>query len=128
MKVQLDTRARPAFVSGRSDDGQRRSAVPAGDFVQVRGVVKRYRSGHVANRGVDLTARLGEVVALLGPNGAGKTTLVLQLLGLMAPTEGEIRIANIDVVANPNGIKYLIGYQPQGHMAMGGLRVRLGIT
>ncbi len=124
MKAQADTLARSAVVSGRPDDGQRRDAVPVDAFLQVRGIVKRYRSGHVANRGVDLTASLGEVVALLGPNGAGKTTLVLQLLGLMAPTEGEIRIANIDVVANPNGVKHLIGYQPQGHMAMGGLGAR----
>lgn len=109
----------------RADDRTHRNgSKPDARFVYARGIVKRYRSGHVANRGVDLTAGVGEVVALLGPNGAGKTTLVLQLLGLMAPTEGQITIGNVDVVACPNAVKHLIGYQPQGHMAMGGLGAR----
>jgi ABC-type multidrug transport system ATPase subunit len=92
-------------------------------FLEAAGVVKRHRSGTLANDGISLTAELGEVIALVGPNGAGKTTLVRQLLGLLAPTAGTIRVGGIDVVADPGAVKSLIGYQPQGHMAMGGVEV-----
>ena len=92
-------------------------------FLEASGVTKRYRSGTLANDGISLSAGLGEVIALVGPNGAGKTTFVLQILGLLAPSAGAIRIGGVDVVADPAGIKPQIGYQPQGHMAMGGIEV-----
>jgi len=39
---------------------------------------------------IDLELRKGEMVFIVGDNGAGKTTLVKLLLGLYAPTDGEI--------------------------------------
>jgi ABC-type multidrug transport system ATPase subunit len=92
-------------------------------FLEAAGVTKRYRSGTLANDALTLSAELGEVLALVGPNGAGKTTFVLQLIGLLTPTAGAIRIGDVDVVASPDAVKPLIGYQPQGHMAMGGVEV-----
>lgn len=55
------------------------------------GVRKRFGDVLALDR-VDLEVRRGEVLALLGPNGAGKTTAVNLLLGLMAPTEGAVRL------------------------------------
>ncbi|MBT2395210.1 ABC transporter ATP-binding protein [Streptomyces sp. ISL-100] len=43
--------------------------------------------------GVDLDIRPGEIVALVGESGCGKTTLARSLLGLVAPTSGQVTFA-----------------------------------
>ncbi|MGG2465759.1 ABC transporter ATP-binding protein [Streptomyces sp. RGM 3693] len=42
--------------------------------------------------GLELTIAPGETVALLGRNGAGKSTTLNMLLGLLPPTDGEVRL------------------------------------
>ncbi|RLQ93205.1 ABC transporter ATP-binding protein [Falsibacillus albus] len=43
---------------------------------------------------VSFQIRKGEIVALLGPNGAGKTTTISMLLGLIKPTNGDVKVFN----------------------------------
>ncbi len=57
--------------------------------LEMRGISKRY-PGVVANDGIDLDVRPGEIHALLGENGAGKSTLMNILYGLATPDSGEI--------------------------------------
>jgi zinc transport system ATP-binding protein len=58
--------------------------------VRATGVGFRF-GGDLALSDVDLEIGAGERLAILGPNGGGKTTLVRLLLGLLAPSRGEIR-------------------------------------
>ena len=39
----------------------------------------------------------GESVAIVGPSGGGKTTLVKLMLGLLAPTDGQVLVGGVDI-------------------------------
>ena len=83
------------------------------NVVRVCGLVKRYRDGTAANRGIDLLVRRGEVVSILGPNGAGKTTFLRQLTTELKPTSGSVEIFGVDAVAEPERVKRMMGITPQ---------------
>lgn len=53
---------------------------------------KTYKGGYQAVSNVSFEVPPGVVLGLLGPNGAGKTTTMRMLMGLIAPTEGEIKV------------------------------------
>ena len=59
--------------------------------VDVRHLSTRFGDVWV-HKNLDLTITAGEMVSLVGGSGSGKTTLLRQLLGLLRPTEGEIRL------------------------------------
>lgn len=63
----------------------------------------------------DLSFRVdvGEVVGFLGPNGAGKSTTLRMLTGYLAPSEGSIRVANVDALATPVAARRHVGYMPE---------------
>ena len=70
------------------------TAIPTDTNIQLRGLVKSFRSpqGMVhAVRGIDVAIGAGETVALLGPNGAGKSTTIDMLLGLPGVGSAERR-------------------------------------
>ena len=55
------------------------------------GLTKRYPGGLTAVDGLSFRLERGQVLGLLGPNGAGKTTVLRMLMGLIRPTNGEMR-------------------------------------
>ncbi|MGC0362507.1 ABC-2 type transport system ATP-binding protein [Rhodococcus sp. 27YEA15] len=61
------------------------------DAVRLTGLRKSFGTVNAVN-GIDLSIRPGEIVAFLGPNGAGKTTTVDMILGLSAPTAGDVQV------------------------------------
>src|SRR5712691_9109548 len=60
-------------------------------FIELRDITKRF-PGVVANDGVDLAVRIGEIHAIVGENGAGKSTLMRILYGLYQPDQGDIAV------------------------------------
>ncbi|MGI8692667.1 MAG: alpha/beta fold hydrolase [Geodermatophilaceae bacterium] len=56
------------------------------------GLTKAYSDGFVAVQDLSFRVEPGQVVGLLGPNGAGKTTTLRMLMGLIRPTQGELRV------------------------------------
>lgn len=77
-----------------------------------RGLSRRFGT-QVAVKTLDLDLRRGEVLGLLGPNGAGKTTTMQMLTGNLAPSAGEVRICDIDLLEMPTRAKACIGYLPE---------------
>jgi branched-chain amino acid transport system ATP-binding protein len=64
------------------------------------GLVKRF-GGITATDDVSLQIPRGARHALIGPNGAGKTTLINLLTGMLAPTQGQIRLMGEDITHLP---------------------------
>ncbi len=60
----------------------------------------------------DLTfeARPGRILGFLGPNGAGKTSTLRMVLGLMAPTQGQVTVLGATDVAR---VRARIGFLPE---------------
>ena len=71
-----------------------------------------YGNGTVALDGVDLTIPPG-MFGLLGPNGAGKSTLMRTVATLQTPTSGSIAFDGLDVIAEPEKLRRVLGYLPQ---------------
>jgi putative ABC transport system ATP-binding protein len=65
---------------------------PAADL-SARGLVKSFRTGRIEAqvlKGVDFSARHGDVTMVMGPSGSGKSTLIAALSGLLRPDAGEV--------------------------------------
>lgn len=75
----------------------------------VQDVVKQYRGGVDALKGVSFTVPAGDFFALLGPNGAGKTTLIGIVTGLVTKTRGTVRVFGHDIDREPERAKAQIG-------------------
>ena len=71
-----------------------------------------YGNGTRALDGVDLTIPPG-MFGLLGPNGAGKSTLMRTVATLQTPTSGAITFDGLDVIAEPEKLRRVLGYLPQ---------------
>jgi ABC-2 type transport system ATP-binding protein len=88
------------------------SSQPHAPAIEARGLTKRY-GDVVALDGLDLVAPAGAVTAVLGPNGAGKTTFVKTVATLLRPDGGELRVAGLDAVDQPDRVRGVIGLAGQ---------------
>ena len=77
-----------------------------------RGLKKSYGSFE-AVKGVDFEVHRGECFGFLGPNGAGKTTTMKMIYAAAVPTDGELKVAGLDVRSAEREVKRRIGVVPQ---------------
>jgi ABC-type multidrug transport system ATPase subunit len=81
-------------------------------MLSIDNLVQGYVGGTRALDGVSVEIPRG-MFGLLGPNGAGKSTLMRSIATLQTPTGGSIRFNDIDVIAQPERLRRVLGYLPQ---------------
>lgn len=101
-------------------------------ILEVEGVTKyfsrRGKSNIVANDNISFDINEGEIFGLLGQNGAGKTTLVNQILGLLTPDTGDIRLLGDSVSSSPTRARSICSIQPQSQISLGLLTPKQAVT
>ena len=80
-------------------------------MIELKDLTKTYGT-YTAVQCLSLSIGRGEIFGFIGPNGAGKTTTIKMMGGVMAPTEGTITIAGIDMQAEPRKAKRKVGFIP----------------
>jgi len=78
-------------------------------MIRVEGLTKLY-GDFVAVNEVSFMVKPGEVMGLVGPNGAGKTTTLRCLSGIIPPSRGSIKIADLDLARDPIAAKRQIAF------------------
>ncbi len=66
-------------------------------MISLKGIHKTYPNGFVALKNIDLEVSKGDIMGIIGYSGAGKSTLIRIINRLEEPTNGEIRIDDIDM-------------------------------
>lgn len=81
-------------------------------IVSITELSKKYGHKKVVDA-ISFEVRQGEIFGILGPNGAGKTT-TLEMIEALRPIDGgKVILHGIDVAANPDEVKKIIGVQLQ---------------
>jgi ABC-2 type transport system ATP-binding protein len=72
--------------------------------IETAGLWKRYDDVD-ALRGLDLSVPAGSIFGFLGRNGAGKTTTLKVLLGMVRPSQGEVRVFGVSPFDAHSGVE-----------------------
>src|SRR5438094_6023436 len=86
--------------------------MPAELMIQCENLTKRFGSFTAVDH-VTLSVAKGSIFGFLGPNGSGKSTVIRMLCGILEPSEGSARVAEIDVVHEADRLKGKVGYMSQ---------------
>ena len=72
-------------------------------MLRLVGLSKRYKTGDLALKDIDLEVPDGQVMALIGPSGAGKSTLIRCINRLVEPTSGSVYLNDLELTALNSG-------------------------
>ena len=80
-------------------------------FLEIKELSKHFED-IIAVDSVSFSVSKGEILGILGPSGCGKTTILKVILGLLTPTDGDIRLEGESIVKTPPELRNF-GYIPQ---------------
>ncbi|MFX0206502.1 MAG: ABC transporter ATP-binding protein, partial [Candidatus Hodarchaeota archaeon] len=80
-------------------------------FLEIEKLSKKFED-IIAVNSVSFSVAKGEILGILGPSGCGKTTILKAILGLLTPTNGDIRLEGESIVKIPPELRNF-GYIPQ---------------
>jgi len=66
-------------------------------MLRIENLEKRYQTGDLALKSVNLEVPRGQVMALIGPSGAGKSTLIRCVNRLVEPTAGKVFLGDLEL-------------------------------
>ncbi len=81
-------------------------------MIEVKNLTKQFGPKTAVNN-ISFAVSKGQVLGFLGPNGAGKSTTMRMITGYLQPTQGQISICGIDILASPIEAKRKVGYLPE---------------
>jgi len=116
----MTAHGRTAIPSRTEGPGRSSHEVAEGAPVIAMAGAEAVVGGRVIWRGVDVRVGQGEFVAVLGPNGVGKSTLLKVVLGLLAPSAGQVDVFD----DRPGRHNDRIGYLPQRRTFDPSMRIR----
>lgn len=77
-------------------------------IIKTKDLTKKYKNQTVVDQ-LNMEVKKGEIYGFLGPNGAGKTTTIRMLLGLIRPSNGEVKIFDQEFKQNRMSILNQVG-------------------
>src|SRR5690242_16225683 len=72
-------------------------------MLRIKSLTKRYRTGDLALKDIDLDVPDSQVMALIGPSGAGKSTVIRCINRLVEPTAGSITLNDTELTKLGSG-------------------------
>jgi sodium transport system ATP-binding protein len=77
-------------------------------LLEVEALTKKFKKVLAVNK-VSFKVNNGEIFGILGASDSGKTTLMRMLSTILPPTQGSIKICDINAVDNPRQAREMIG-------------------
>lgn len=82
--------------------------------IHVKDLSYRYGDGELSLDHINFHLKSGECLGIIGATGSGKTTLVHLLVGLLSPTDGQIKVGDKRLTSNNmESLRRYMGYVPQ---------------
>jgi ABC-2 type transport system ATP-binding protein len=81
-------------------------------LIVTQGLTKTYGTQVTALHDLTVSVEPG-IIGLVGANGAGKSTFIKIMLGLIAPTGGQVRVFDVDPTVDPDRVRAKVGYMPE---------------